>query len=199
MPFYKGQDGNYLKLYRGECNHPAYTVPKAFPRAMYFGEVETANIYSECNEQSGNYYTSRVFEVYLVLNRPFINQPKDPFLEMGHVANCLGLSEARRIALRFAKYIEETDNWQLEVNPEKKFKGVADYVNSPIGDVTKLYFQAYRFFDSLMEVRRLRQLGYDGAIHAGSGRGSAHRPEYCVFEQKQVYFTASKTFLDGNE
>lgn len=199
MPFYKDQDGKYLKLYRGECNHPHHKVPKAFPRAMYFGELSTANVYSEFETNSGDYYTSRVFEVYLVLNRPFINQPKDPFLEMGWVANCLGLSEARRIAIRFAKYIEETDNWQLEINPEKKFKGVADYINSPIGDVTKLYFQAYRFFDSLMEVRRLRQLGYDGAIHAGSGVGSAHRPEYCVFDQKQVYFTASKTFLDGNE
>lgn len=199
MPFYKGQDGKHLKLYRGECNHPHYKVPKAFPRAMYFGELSTAEAYSEYETQTGDYYTSRIFEVHLVLNRPFIDQPQDPFLEMGAVAQRLGLSEARRIAIRFAKYIEETDNWQLEINPDKKYKGVADYIHAPIGDVTKLYFQAYRFFDSLMEVRRLKLLGYDGAIHAGSGSASEGKVEYCVFDQKQVYFTASKSFFDGNE
>lgn len=194
MNFYKDKDGNPQVFYRGECTHPAFDIPKTRLRAMYFGDVETANIYSEMSECSGNYYTSRVFPVHLILERPFIDTPDDPFLELRDVVERLGSSEACRIAIRFAKYIEETDHWTERLNPNKNFKGVADFLYQG-GDVKDLYFQAYRFFDSLMEVNRIRRIGYDGAIHAGSGIGSAHKPEFCVFSDKQVFFTASKTFL----
>lgn len=194
MPFYKGPDGQYLRLFRGECAHPHHKTPKSNLRALYFGTVETANIYAESTTNSGNYYTSRVFPVHLILERPFINQPDDPYLELGHVRMLLGGSETKRIAIRFAKFIEETDNWRERQNPNNNFKGVADFLYQG-GSVDDLYFQAYRFFDSFMEINRLRKLGYDGAIHRGSGRGSADATEYCVFSRKQVYFTTSKTFL----
>lgn len=194
MPFYKGPDGQPLKLYRGECTHPGYDTPKSNLRALYFGDVETANAYSEVDSTSGNYYTSRVYPVHLVLERPFIVTPEDPFLLLKDVAERLGGSEACRIAIRFAKYVEETDQWSERLNPNKNFKGVADFLYQG-GDVKDLYFQAHRFFDSLMEVNRLRMVGYDGAIHGGSGQGSAGKAEYCVFSRKQVYLTASKSFL----
>lgn len=195
MPFYKGPDGNALRLYRGSCSHPNQDTPRAYLRALYFGDVDTANIYAEATVNSGNYYTSRVYPVHLVLERPFINQPNDPFLELGYVADLLGIGEAKRIAIRFAKYIEETDNWQYTINPGGEWSSVAAYVNSDPDAVKYLYFQAHRFFDSFMEINRLRRLGYDGAIHRGSGSGSADATEYCVFSRSQVYFTASKTFL----
>lgn len=194
MPFYKGPDGKPLRLYRGECAHPHHDVPKSNLRALYFGDVNTANIYSDATTNSGNYYTSRVFPVHLILERPFINQPNDPFLELSHVRGTLGINEAKRIAIRFAKWVEETDQWRDRVNNNNKYKGVADYLTKG-GSVDLLYFQAYRFFDSLMEVNRLRKRGYDGAIHRGSGIGSADTTEYCVFSRNQVYFTASQTFL----
>jgi hypothetical protein len=191
MPFYKGPDGQALRLFRGECTHPAYDTPKSNLRALYFGDIDTANIYSEVDSTTGNYYTSRVYPVHLVLDRPFIDQPDDPFLELSDVAERLGKGEAKRIALRFAKYIEETDNWR---KLSMYFRSVPEYL-SERDDLSKLYFQAHRFFESLMEVNRLRKLGYDGAIHGGSGHGSAGKAEFCVFDRKQVYFTASKTFL----
>lgn len=195
MPFFKGLDGEPLKLYRGECNHPGYDYPKSFPRAMYFGDLETAHAYSEYDKTSGDYYTSRIYPVHLILERPFVNQPGDPFLCMSWVAQLLGKSEARRIAIRFAKYVEETDNWQYSLNLDDKWPSVAAYVNSDSDAVLNLYFQAHRFFDSLMEVGRLRKVGFDGAIHGGSGTGSAGKAEYCVFSRNQVFSTTSKSFL----
>lgn len=194
MPFYKGPDGKPLRLYRGECAHPNHETPKSYLRALYFGNVDVANVYANPNKNSGDYYTSRVYPVHLILERPFINQPLDPYLELSHVRNELGLSEARRIALRFASFIEETDQWRVRLNPDNKYKGVADYLNQG-GSLDKLYFQAYQFFKSFMEINRLRRSGYDGAIHRGSGVGSAHEVEYCVFSRAQVYFTTSQTFL----
>lgn len=194
MPFYKGPDGKALRLFRGECAHPNHETPKSYLRALYFGNVDVANVYAGGDSNTGDYYTSRVFPVYLILDRPFIDQPLDPFLEMRYVRLTLGLGEAKRIAIRFAKYIEETDNWCERVNPDNKYKGVADYLHQG-GSVDELYFQAHRFFDSLMEINRLRKRGYDGAIHRGSGIGSADTTEYCVFSRNQVYFTTSQTFL----
>lgn len=194
MPFYKGPDGKPLRLYRGECAHPNHETPKSYLRALYFGNVDVANVYAGGDSNTGDYYTSRLFPVYLILDRPFIDQPLDPFLEMRHVRLTLGLGEAKRIAIRFAKYIEETDNWRERVNPDNKYKGVADYLHQG-GSIDELYFQAHRFFDSLMEINRLRKRGYDGAIHRGSGCGSADAVEYCVFSRNQVYFTTSQTFL----
>lgn len=195
MPFLKCDQGEYLRVFRGECVHPDLSSPKAFPRALYFGDVETANNYADAEANSGDYYTSRVYPAYLVLNKPFIRQPTDAYLELGLVANLLGRDEAVRIAKRFHKYVEETDNWTQLINADGRFADVTAYLNSPIGDVGQLYFQAYRFFDSLMEVGRLVKRGYDGAIHAGCGQGSEGRTEYCVFNREQVFFTASKSFL----
>lgn len=195
MPFYKGPDGKPLRFFRGECAHPNQETPKSYLRALYFGNIRTANIYADTDRNSGNYYTSRIYPVHLILNRPFINTPTGAFLELGHIRRELGKSEAHRIAIRFARYIEETDNWRDRINPNNNFKGVAHYLHEG-GVVEDLYFQAYRFFASLMEVNRLRKCGYDGAIHQGSGFGSAHAVEYCVFSRNQVYFTTSQTFLN---
>lgn len=191
--FLKDADGKPLTLYRGECSHPNQAEPFYRMRRIYFGSLRTAEAYADTTENDGNYYTSRIFPVHLTIANPFINQPKDAFLELEHLIATLGSVDAQRIALRFSKYIEETDNWAYEVNPNNKYNSVKDYLLAG-GDITKLYFQAYRFFDSVFEIRRLIQAGYDGAIHAGCGRGSEGEIEYCVFNRAQVYFKPGKTF-----
>jgi hypothetical protein len=195
VTFYKGGELLPLTLYRGEVDHPSVSKPHSFPRALYFGDLETAHAYSDYLENSGDYKTSRIYPVHIVLKRPFINQPEDPFLDMPEIVSRLGLEEARRIAKRFAKYIEETDQWRYRVNSEGRYDGVEHYLACPRSDVNNLCFQAYRFFDSQMEVNRLRRLGYDGAIHAGSGSGSAGKPEYCVFNIEQVFSIPGQSFL----
>ena len=124
---------------------------------------------------------------------PFINQPQGAFLEFEHITATLGSIDAQRIALRFSKYIEETDNWRDRINANNKYADVKAYLLAG-EDINNLYFQAYRFFDSVFEIRRLVQAGYDGAIHAGSGHGSAGEVEYCVFNRAQVYFKPGKAF-----
>lgn len=196
MSFYKDhKTGLPLTVYRGECNHPDVSYPKHYPKAMYFGDLETAHHYAN-HPNTGDYYTSRIYPAHLVMKRLFINQPTDPFLDLQIIINRLGRNEALRVAKRFAKAIEDTNNWVDNINAENSYKGVEDYLSSPQGDVSKLYFLAYKYFDSLIEVIHLRKLGYDSAIFAGSGKGSAGKPEYCVFDIKQVYSTISNSFLD---
>lgn len=195
MQFLTGDGNTPLTFYRGEVEHTSISKPRSYPRALYFGDLATAHHYAGYPEVSGDYKTGRIYPAHLVLNRPFINQPNDPFLDMQVLVNRLGREEAIRIAKRFATYIEETDNWRNEVNKSGKYVSVEHYLSCIKSDVIHLYFQAHRFFDSQMEVNKLRRLGYDGAIHAGSGVGSAGKAEYCVFNIEQVYSTVSKSFL----
>lgn len=191
--FLKDAEGNPLTLYRGECNHPHQIEPFYRMRRIYFGSLKTAEIYADTVENDGNYYTSRIFPVHLLMANPFINQPQGAFLELEHITATLGSIDAQRIALRFSKYIEETDNWRDRINANNKYADVKAYLLAG-EDINNLYFQAYRFFDSVFEIRRLVQAGYDGAIHAGSGHGSAGEVEYCVFNRAQVYFKPGKSF-----
>lgn len=191
--FIKDADGNPLTLYRGECNHPHQTEPFYRMRRIYFGSLRTAEAYAETNNNDGHYYTSRIFPVHLLIANPFVNQPKDAFMELSHIVATLGSVDAQRVALRFSKYIEETDNWRYKINADNKYDTVKDYLLAG-EDINNLYFQAYRFFDSVFEIRRLVQAGYDGAIHAGNGRGSEGEVEYCVFTRPQVFFKSDKTF-----
>lgn len=196
-PFYTGGGDQPLTLYRGEIEHAVTSTPRRKGlRALYFGDVEVANHYSGYYAQDYIDKTGRIYPAHLVLRKPFITQLQDPFLEMRDVTNRLGRVEALRIALRFSKYIEETDNWQTDINKSGNYDNVEQYLRDIRSDVCRLYFQAHRFFDSHMEVSKLRRLGYDGAIHGGSGIGSAGKTEYCVFSFEQVYSTVSKSFLD---
>lgn len=194
-PFLKDAQGKPLTVYRGECANADIHEPKGNLRCLYFGNIETANNYATPNKTGCEYHGPRIFPAHLVIKRPFMNEPTNPFLDLQLVINRLGRAEAERIAIRFAKWIEETDQW-ARINKERRYKGVEDYLRSPMGDVSQLYFQAFVFFQSFMEVGRLSRLGYDGAIHRGSGWGSAEKPEYCVFSRKQVYLTISQSFLE---
>ena len=80
----------------------------------------------------------------------------------------LGETEARRIANKFAGEIQNTNNWQEEINPNDEYDSVDDYLKQG-GKLDQLYFQAYPYLDDADEVARLGRAGFDGAILAGSG------------------------------
>lgn len=195
VSFYKDALGLPLTLYRGEIEHTVNNSPKRRGmRAVYFGDVTTANHYAGYYAQDYIEKTGRIYPVHLVLNNPFVLPNGSAYLELGFIVDLLGVAEGKRIALRFAKYIEETDNWRELINSLGYYTGVEHYFNAG-GSLNNLYFQAYRFFDSGIEVNKLSKAGYDGAIHGGCGIGSEGKLEYCVFSYEQIYSTVSKSFM----
>lgn len=156
--------------------------------ALSFGDADTASFYaSEPNDSDDTAEAPTVYPVYLKIENPVVNTPGDPFIELGAIATMLGEQEARRIALKFAGHIENTNNWT------ENFAGYGS-VGDALADgrLNDLYFMAYPLFDDPDEVAKFMQFGYDGAIHDGSGR-NAGETEYKVFSREQVKSAISNT------
>lgn len=167
--------------------------------SLYFGNLAVAYHYAYHPNYPGDVVQSpRVYCSSLTIKNPFINTPKDPYLEMKDVLFNLGKSEALRIAVKFAKYIEETDNWRQNFTEECGFTSVIDYLKFTDGqDIDAgLYFTAHRFFDDVEEVENLKIMGYDGAIHGGTGESAGH-VEYCIFDESQAVVRARLYKLNG--
>lgn len=177
-----------MVVYRGEFAHPDSVYAQSRGKALYFGPIDVANCYAERVSNRGSEVTPRIYPAVLVIERPFINEPTDPFLELSHVEAMLGTVEARRIAIKFRRFIEETDQWTERLNASGYYSGVAAFIMDQPQRLSDLYFQTYRFLQDDHEVELLIKAGFDGAIHAGSGHGSAERPEYCVFDSTQVRY-----------
>ena len=158
--------GSWAIVYRGEFAH--HDIDQLLTRhpCLYFGDTPVADRYasppSDCD--TGN-CTSRVYPSWIIMKRPFVNQPTDAYLEMRDVVLRLGISEAIRIANKFAVYIQSTDQWTERLNAAGDYKTIQEYLDSPEGDLTELYFNVYFFLNDFEEVDKLKALGYDGAIH----------------------------------
>lgn len=179
--------GSWAIVYRGEfadCD-----VDQLLTRhpCIYFADAPVADRYATpaIDAEPGK-CTSRVYPSWITMKRPFINQPRDAYLELRDVVTRLGISEAIRIANKFEVFIEATDQWNERLNAAGDYNCVQEYLDSPEGDLTELYFNAYYFLNDFEEVAKLKALGYDGAIHAGNGFGSEGFVEYCVFNRAQV-------------
>lgn len=179
-------DGGVMELnvYRGEITSPEINHIQSKMKAIYFANADTASIYASGSLGGG---CPRVYPVTVVLNNPFVYQPKNAFLELEDVAAKLGVAEATRIALKFEEYIRHTDNWTYRINESNDYRDVEHYLLEG-GRIEDLYFDAYRFFADTEEVSNLIALGYDGASHQGNGLGSALKPEVCVFSLDQIKY-----------
>lgn len=174
-------------VYRGEHGRRDHRVVQCRRGSISFvDDIRTAWTYaSRPNDRAsdGCALDPRVIEARLVIANPFIDQFDDPFLELTRVEQVMGRAEARRIALRYAGDIMRTSNW------EERFAGrycsVAEFVDDHPSPPGELYFLAYRLLDDAGEVARLKALGFDGAIHRGSGV-SAFDVEYKVFSPEQI-------------
>lgn len=174
-------------FYRGEVSNPDTNHLRSRTRAWYFAGVEVANRYADpANTKAGLEDTARIYPCHITMKKPFVNQPQGAYLELSDVAARLGLLEAMRIARKFAKWIEATDQWKGRINRVGYYRDVDHYLRCKDGELSKLYFQAYPFFADTEEVEKLVVRGYDGAVHAGNGYGSEGFPEYCVFDPRQI-------------
>jgi hypothetical protein len=125
----------------------------------------------------------RVTPVHLKIENPIIENRNDPFIELSHLTNQLGRREANRIAIKFDLDIRYTGNW--DENYARRHDSVAKLLEEEPDELKNLYFNAREFLDDPIEVKRLKKLGYDGAIHVGNGE-TATSLEYRVFDSRQV-------------
>jgi hypothetical protein len=176
-------------VYRGEFAFPDIDSIMSWGQAIYFGSQRTANIYAEMPNKPQYLEqgcTGRVYPVRLTINNPVVNQPKNPYLDLDEFADRFGVDRAVSVALKFSDAIKDTSNWMERINPDGRYSSVRGYLYWNKENVKNLYFDAFQYFAEEMEIYWLRSLGYDGAIHQGTGWGSAEEPEYCVFDKSQI-------------
>lgn len=151
-----------------------------------FADLEAATSYAcHPNDRSEIARDPRVMPAYLRIERPFLLDPDDPYLELSTIARALGRGEARRIALKFEAWVRRTDNWSRILDRVGEEISVAAFLQRFPRRLTDLYFMAYPFLDDLEETEKLRAAGFDGAVHAGSAV-TAGKPEYKVFTPEAI-------------
>lgn len=176
-------------VYRGEFALPGIDSIMSWGQAIYFGTQRTANIYAEMPNKPQYLEagcTGRVYPARLIINNPFINQPSNPYLDLDVFADRFGVDRAAAVALKCSDAIMDTTNWVERINPDGRYSSVREYLFLDKSKVKNLYFAAFRYFADEVEIYWLKALGYDGAIHQGTGWGSAEEPEYCVFDKEQI-------------
>lgn len=179
--------GNPMVVYRGEHGADGGIDFQSRLASLSFGTRDVANAYAgEPNDSADRAEAPRLYPVYLRIENPLVNDPSDPFIELGDVANKLGQDVAEAAARKFAAEIEETDNW--DENFADQYDSVDELLDERPEAVRELYTLAWRFFDMPEFVNAAKKAGYDGAIHAEYGTHSEQEEgaEYKVFDQGQV-------------
>lgn len=177
-------DGTPLVVYRGEHGEGEKGSVQSREASISFGSKSAAQEYSRSpNNRSDVAKNPRVIAANLKIERPFLNAPEDPFVEMSAIQSALGKDEAVKIAKKFSDVIERTDNWQN--NFAERYASVADLLSKRPHAINDLYLQAYPVLADHDVVKKLKAAGFDGAIHGGSGQ-TAGAPEYKVFDRSQI-------------
>lgn len=182
-------EGRPLKVFRGEHGEGhGGQIQSRLGSISFTAEREVAEIYArEPNDRTldASAKEPRILEAYLDIRKPVVNDPDDPFVDFAMIEEALGRSEALAAMREFAGYVENTGNWMDEINPGRRFDGVADFLDQFPDRAGELYFDAYPLFDSPDWVAKFKAAGFDGAIHGGNGE-SALTTEYKVFSPDQV-------------
>lgn len=169
-------------VYRGQHNRQRGSLIHSRQRAIYFvNHVPVAKYYAQSPNYPGDQVVvPHVLKMHVIIDRPFINSPTDPFIEVSDLLRQLGQKEAERIVRKFANWITQTSHWL-----ELEYPDIETLLTDAPWRLPELYFQAYPFFADDEEVARLQLLGYDGAIHAGNGV-SMGAIEYCAFNRAAI-------------
>lgn len=196
-------DGAPLLVFRGEHGRAGESLVQSRLGSISFGSIEAAVIYAtnpnNYNDQPAK--EPRVLPAFLAIRRPFVNEPDDPFVDLGMVQKVLGYEEALRVGRKFADAIENTNNWEdiserirTAKSPNPTVRG---WLRKRPENIADLYFDAYDYFDDAKEMGKLRAAGFDGATHAGTSETLGQR-EYKVFDAAQI-LPASSRWLTPDE
>ncbi|WP_425417428.1 hypothetical protein [Oricola indica] len=177
--------GQPLLVFRGE--HGPIVKERIFHTrlgSISFGSKSAAKLYSNIpNYRSDIVSHSRVISSYLSINNPVVNRPFDPFVDFTEIIAAIGFDKSKEIALRLSCYIENTNNWTDKI--QYGHESVVEFINSIDDALEHLYVDAYAIFDEAEFVKWFSDVGFDGAIHGGSGM-TAGEPEYKIFSSSQA-------------
>lgn len=184
-------DGAPLLVFRGEHGARGESLVQCRVGSISFGTVEAAVRYATSpNNYNDTPVEPRVLPAFLALRRPFVNEPNDPFVDLGMIQRVLGYEEALKIGRKFADAIENTNNWE-EISEEVEVATVRGWLRKRPQDISNLYFDAYDYFNDAKEMTKLGAAGFDGAIHAGTSETLGQR-EYKVFDLSQILPATSR-------
>jgi hypothetical protein len=190
--------GAPLLVFRGEHGRGNGGAFQSRLGAISFADLQSAMTYAvQPNDRTEIAGEPRILPAYLRIQRPFMLEPEDPYLELSAIAGAFGHEEAKRIALKFEAWVRRTDNWGRIQDELGESITVAGLLDRDPDRLAELYFLAYPFLDDAEETPRLRAAGFDGAVHAGSAV-TAGKPEYKIFDQDCV-MPATERWLSPDE
>lgn len=190
----KDKQGAPLKVYRGEHSDldAGDNGVKTLLGSISFGDTSTASTYAcEPNNSSLKADAPRVYPAYLIINRPFFNDPGDPFVDFGYLEKHLGKQVSDQFFLKHAAFAENTNNWQDEINPDNEWGNIAEFHEAHPERMSELYMELYPLLDDPDFIAILRTKGFDGAIYCGSGVNGSD-DEYRVFNKTSIIYALSR-------
>ena len=178
--------GKPMVVFRGEHANVDETGQQINTRlgSISFGSLNAANAYSTVpNRQDDTAEAPRTIPAYLSIQKPVINTPEDPFIDLSVILKILGPEHAATIAVELSDAIEDTNNW--EENFADKYESVEDLLSKDRAAINDLAVDAFRVFDDAKYVNWFKEAGFDGAVHGGTG-DNALEPEFKIFSPDQV-------------
>lgn len=173
--------------YRGQHGREDGDLLQTRSASITFCNRKAAELYATSPNVYGETVISpRVIEAEIVIEKPFMNEPTDPFLDMVNLVPVFGRKKAAEIAIRFSDVLTNTNNWYEIEEEHGAYLDVATFLEQhPADGLERLYGEAYHFFDDPAVIDGLRAAGYDGAVHGGSGE-TALEEEYRIFDPSQA-------------
>lgn len=185
-------EGRPLVVHRGEHGtRDSRAVFQSALGSLAFGSAEASLVYAtKPNDRSLGSFAQepRVIEAYLRIERPAINEPCDPYVDLSDLATFLGRDALKEICSDFSNEIMRTSRWSESFAGFLDPREVADSANARLHE---LYFVSHALLDSPKWVERIRDAGFDGAIHRGSGV-TRDESEYKVFSADQAWIISSQ-------
>lgn len=189
----KHSNGSPLIVYRGEHGEVDESKPGFQSKlgSLSFGTAEGASGYAlNPNDHRVSSEAPRVYPVYLIMNKPFIANEHDPFLQFSDTEKILGRDAAIHFFTKFSGYAEYTNAW-CEIADEGGFDSVEQFLKLHPERGHELYANLWPFLDDKEFIDALKAKGFDGAIYAGSG-ATMRQPEYRVFDESSVIYVLTK-------
>ena len=176
--------GQKFKVWRGE-----YSETELLSRLGSFSftdSIEVAEIYANNpNDKSValGVQVPMIIEAEIEIKNPVFDCSYDPMIDYGVLVEKVGESLAACMFIRHSEAVKNTNAWEELFAPH--YNTVQELYDKEPTSLWELGLNVYHLLDCPETVGELKQKGFDGAIHAGSG-ASMEAIEYKVFSATQI-------------
>lgn len=138
--------------------------------SVTFSSLEVAKQYAGDN--------GVVYEAYIEGYKPFVNTPRDAFVDFDTIKARVGVREAKKFFGRHPASVISTDAWsdmlkELGRDPHQgkgvQYKLLSDLLKTNSGLLSRLCIQIWHLLDDRYVINVLTEKGYDCAVYRGSG------------------------------